>query len=79
MQKKEKNKLKDYEAQKIATNYLELVLLTNLSDNEGNRETFILDPDITLAAAKKYLFGLIDIDGSKNKILPLYYRLKDGC
>lgn len=54
------------------------MLLTNLSDNEGNRETFTLDPEITLAAAKKYLYGLIDIDGNKSKILPLYYRLKDG-
>jgi hypothetical protein len=53
-------------------------LLTNLSDNEGNRETFILDPEITLSAAKKYLFGMIDIEGSKNKPLPLYYRLKEG-
>ncbi len=54
------------------------MILTNLSDNEGNRETFILDPEITLSAAKKYLYGMIDIDGSKNKALPLYYRLKEG-
>jgi hypothetical protein len=52
--------------------------LTNISDNEGNRETFVLDPDLTIAAAKKYLYGLIDIDGNKSKPVPFYYRLKDG-
>ena len=35
-----------------------------------------MDPEISLAAAKKYIYGLVDIE-SKSKSMPFCYRIKD--
>ena len=36
----------------------------------------MLDPEISLAAAKKYLYDLDEAE-NKSKLVPIYYRLKD--
>ena len=59
----QKKKLPDSEAQKLACQYMELVMKTNLFDDQSNRIEITLDYDVTLGACKKYLHGLIDTEG----------------
>tara|TARA_B110000914_G_C15393408_1_gene413618 strand:- start:313 stop:840 length:528 start_codon:yes stop_codon:yes gene_type:complete len=72
-----KNKRKDDVQYKKASEYLDLVLLTNIPDEKtGGRIEIRLQPDMTLDTVRRYLYDLIEIEG-KVKSMPLHYRLRD--
>jgi len=60
-----------------ATDYIDLVLLTNIQDEKsGSRYEIKLLPDLNLDVVKKYLFDLIEIE-AKVKQMPMYFKLKN--
>lgn len=63
-------------AQRHAAENIELVIMSKFHDQNGVRQDFVLDPEINLATAKKYIYGLVDIEG-KSKSIPFSYRIKD--
>lgn len=63
-------------AQRHAAENIELVIMSKFHDQNGVRQDFVCDPEISLAAAKKYIYGLVDIEG-KQKSIPFTYRIKD--
>ena len=72
-----KNKRKDDTQYKKASEYLDMVLVTNIPDEKtGSRVEIRLQPDMSLDTVRRYLYDLIEIEG-KVKSMPLYYRLKD--
>lgn len=72
----QRKQTKDPQGTRIAAEYIELCIFTKFSDQHGNRKVIVMDPDITLGACKKYLYGLVDIE-NKSKLIPFYYRLKE--
>ena len=61
---------------KRAIDYIDLILMTHIMDEETNKpKEIILDPELSLGNCKKYMFDLIDIEG-KAKSMPLYYKVK---
>jgi len=73
---KKKKRIDESTAQRHAADNIELVIMSKFHDQNGTRQDFVMDPEITLAAAKKYIYGLVDIE-SKSKSMPFYYRIKD--
>jgi len=60
-----------------ATDFVDLVLLTNIQDEKsGSRYEIKLIPDLNLDVVKKYLFDLIEIE-AKVKQMPMYFKLKN--
>ena len=50
--------------------------MSKYTDQNGVYQDFVLDPDINLLSAKKYIYGLVDIEG-KSKSIPFSYRIRD--
>ena len=61
---------------KKATEFLELCLVTHITDENSHQPVEIpLNPELSLGHCKRYMFDLIDIEG-KSKSMPLFYRRK---
>lgn len=73
----QKQRKGDTTKQGSATDFIDLVLLTNIQDEKtGSRYEIKLLPDLNLDTVKKYLFDLIEIE-AKVKQMPMYYKLKN--
>ena len=73
---KKRKRMDDNAAQRHAADHIELVIVSKFLDQTGARQEFVMDPEISLAAAKKYIYGLVDIE-NKAKSMPFSYRIKD--
>ena len=56
------------------------MICTKFIDPEGNRREIVIDPEITLGACKKYLYGLVDTEGGDCIALnPITWVDIEGC